>query len=196
MPGYNHNTEIYQMLHKTVTYTASNQVEGAYLEFGVGKSFIMAHKLLRGTRPMWGFDSFEGLPEPAGIDNTGKFHKGQFKVDEIAILKAVKQEATIVKGFYENTLRKQYLGLSKAAIVHIDCDLYESTKLVLEFIKPLLQEGTVLLFDDYYCFKSNPDKGEALALRESGIVVTEWLKYHIMGHSVIASRAKYIKEGE
>ena len=42
----------------------------------------------------------------------------------------------------------------------IDCDLKESTRLALEFIKPSIQEGTIILFDDYNYFKGNKDKGE------------------------------------
>ena len=42
----------------------------------------------------------------------------------------------------------------------IDCDLKESTKLALEFIKPAIQEGTIILFDDFVFFKGNENKGE------------------------------------
>jgi hypothetical protein len=42
----------------------------------------------------------------------------------------------------------------------IDCDLKEPTKLALEFIKSSIQEGTIILFDDYAFFKGSKDKGE------------------------------------
>ena len=42
----------------------------------------------------------------------------------------------------------------------IDCDLKESTRLALEFIKPSIQEGTIILFDDYVFFKGNENQGE------------------------------------
>ena len=51
-------------------------------------------------------------------------------------------------------------------MVLIDCDLKESTRLALEFIRPSIQEGTIILFDDYVFFKGNVDKGEYGAFNE------------------------------
>jgi len=51
-------------------------------------------------------------------------------------------------------------------MIHIDCDLYESAKTVLSFITPIVQEGTIIMFDDWYQFRGNPDKGEQRAFRE------------------------------
>jgi len=53
-----------------------------------------------------------------------------------------------------------------AAVVHIDCDLYESTKTVLDALTPTLQDGTVVLFDDWFHYRGNPNKGEARAFHE------------------------------
>jgi len=58
------------------------------------------------------------------------------------------------------------LGLNKARVVMIDCDLKESTFLALEFIKPCLQDGTIILFDDFHSFKGNINKGEYGAFEE------------------------------
>ena len=56
--------------------------------------------------------------------------------------------------------------MPKAGIVHIDVDVYSSTLEVLEFIKPLMVLGTVLLFDDWYCFNPRESKGEKRAFEE------------------------------
>ena len=61
------------------------------------------------------------------------------------------------------------LDLGKAAIVMIDCDLYSSTKEVLKFITPLLVDGSILIFDDWYAYKGSPFKGERRA-------TSEWLE--------------------
>ena len=55
---------------------------------------------------------------------------------------------------------------NKAALIHIDSDLYESCKTVLAHIEPLIQDGTVIMFDEWFAFKGNPNKGEARAFRE------------------------------
>lgn len=60
------------------------------------------------------------------------------------------------------SLRKQQLFL-------IDCDLYESTVPVLNFITDYLQNGTIFTFDDWYCFRGDPQRGEWRAFKE-------WLK--------------------
>jgi hypothetical protein len=36
------------------------------------------------------------------------------------------------------------------AFLHVDCDLYSATKTVLEQVAPLLVEGTVIVFDEYF----------------------------------------------
>ena len=41
------------------------------------------------------------------------------------------------------------LGLARAAIVMIDCDLYESTVTVLAFLTPLVAQGTIIIFHDW-----------------------------------------------
>ena len=54
----------------------------------------------------------------------------------------------------------------KAAIVWIDCDLYESTVPVLDFIVPFVQTGTIFCFDDWFSFAGHFMKGEIRATRE------------------------------
>lgn len=74
-----------------------------------------------------------------------------------------------VKGFFDVSLTKQLkerLLPTKAAVIYIDCDLYASTVPVLDWIVDFLQVGTVVVFDDWYCFHGNPQRGEQLAWRE------------------------------
>ena len=54
----------------------------------------------------------------------------------------------------------------RAAIIYIDCDLYESTRDVLNFIKHFVQDGTIICFDDYYNYRGRADMGEQRALAE------------------------------
>jgi hypothetical protein len=48
----------------------------------------------------------------------------------------------------------------------IDCDLYSSTKPVLEFITNLIDNGTILIFDDWFSYKGSPNHGEQKACNE------------------------------
>ena len=57
-------------------------------------------------------------------------------------------------------------NIEKARVILIDCDLKEPTQYALNFIKPSLQEGTIILFDKYICFKGSKVKGEYSAFND------------------------------
>ena len=82
------------------------------------------------------------------------------------------KKVIIVEGGYHKVLTKELqrkLPLKKASVIYIDCDLYESTVSVLNFIIPYITTGTIIAFDDWYSFKNDPNKGEQRAFYE-------WLK--------------------
>jgi len=51
-------------------------------------------------------------------------------------------------------------------VAWIDCDLYDSTVPVLEYLAPRLTVGSVVVFDDWRCYRNHPDFGEQRACRE------------------------------
>jgi hypothetical protein len=183
---YNNNLrqkQKYIFFQQAYDYLSANFIQGDYYEFGChkGRTFRMslseARKKNFNSMKFYAFDSFEGLPEPKGIDRSSAFFKGglatsldQFK--EIMFLHNVYvDKIKQIKGFFENTLtkelQKEFIKIgSKISLVYIDCDLYESTVPVLNFIKPLLQEGSIVCFDDWNLFKGNPNKGEKKAFKE------------------------------
>ena len=78
--------------------------------------------------------------------------------------------------------------MPRVGIVHIDVDLYSSSVEVLEFIKPLIVTGSILMFDDWYCFPAGKAKGERLALEEfllnnEAFTIEEWKNYSTFGKS-------------
>jgi len=75
----------------------------------------------------------------------------------------------IVPGFYEDSLTqavKDTYQLTAASIVMVDCDLYSSAKSVLDFITPLVVDGSIIIFSDWFAFKGNPNRGEQRACSE------------------------------
>jgi O-methyltransferase len=158
----------------------SMQLRGDYLEFGVyaGTSFILAassaakHGL--GTMRYFAFDSFEGLPEAeGGIFNRGDFCRSEQDFTRMITKAGVPLDKVVkVKGWYHQSLTKdikEKYRLDRAAIVHIDCDLYSSTRDVLSFLQDIVQIGTILIFDDWHVFhneKRSQDLGEEKAFRE------------------------------
>jgi O-methyltransferase len=154
-------------------------INGYYFEFGCHSGSTMK-MTWRHSRHLFdwiyvGFDSFEGLPEVEGIDKLEIFQKGKMSTSEPDFVAAVmaagmpRDRLRTVKGFYDRTLTPDLaasLAPKKAAVIYIDCDLYASTRPVLEFIRDFLQEGTVTVFDDWFCYRGRRDRGEQLAFRE------------------------------
>lgn len=116
-----------------------------FLEFGVfeGSTINFCSSLIPEAK-FYGFDSFEGLPETSGV-----WVKGEFDVKEK--LPKVNKNVSLIKGYFNETLPK-FLGehKEKAAFIHIDCDLYSSTKTIFDNIYDRIVPNTVIQFDEYY----------------------------------------------
>ncbi len=175
----------YLAIKKAMLITAQDKTLGSYLEFGVftGSTFNYAMKVNRRIEGLGygdsncefiGFDSFNGFGQVKEGDKHPYFIDSIFSVNEKKVLKnikkiAKKQKYRIIKGFFQDTIQNKTtndFNIDKARIVMIDCDLKESTRLALEFIKPAIQEGTIILFDDYVFFKGSEEKGECGAFNE------------------------------
>jgi hypothetical protein len=150
-----------------------------YFEFGChsGRTFSAAINASKYVNldlfKAFAFDSFEGLPE-TNQELDGYFETGTFRTSKKEFLSIIKSktgveldENHIVQGFYENSLTEELQkNLPKIGVVHIDVDLYSSTIEVLNFISPLLVNGSIILFDDWYCFPPGILQGEKRAFHE------------------------------
>jgi len=124
---------------------------------------------------MWAFDSFEGLPQAKNAEDVHpRWSKGNLcmslaEFDRTCAFRGVPRTAyTTVPGFYEQSLAPCSVGPrpTKIRLAYIDCDMYSSTKAVLQFLMPRLQHGMILAFDDYYCYSADLPSGERLAAAE------------------------------
>ena len=106
-----------------------------------------------------GFDSFEGFPEPDVEDALPNrtYHartlKGVFRdaeynelVRKIRLL-GYSNNIRLVKGYFEDTLCR-YRGM-RFALVHLDCDLYQSYMTCLKFFYSRVVAGGYIVFDEY-----------------------------------------------
>ncbi|MGH3765735.1 MAG: class I SAM-dependent methyltransferase [Pseudonocardiaceae bacterium] len=119
-------------------------VDGMALEFGVatGRTLTVI-AAARENKQVFGFDSFEGLPE----DWRTNIPAGTFKPDALPDIPG----AELVVGLFEDTLPRFLASHAESvAFVHLDADLYSSTATVFEHVGPRLQPGSVILFDEYF----------------------------------------------
>ncbi|MDU0290016.1 class I SAM-dependent methyltransferase [Saccharothrix longispora] len=134
--------------HATLTHAVSLvEGPGMALEFGVytGTTLKMIAAALADNQ-VYGFDSFVGLPEAW---RTG-FDAGAFGVEELPDVPG----AELVAGWFDETLpgfMAEHPG--EVAFLHVDCDLYSSTKTVLDLVGPRLRRGSVVLFDEYFNYQ-------------------------------------------
>mgnify|MGYP002877009257 FL=1 len=122
------------------------------------------------------FDSFDGLPELTEEDKYSEdFAKGQFKSSQKSLLDFARksnlplERIRIHKGWFENTCNFEYFKknkLKKASIIWLDCDLYSSANSCFQIISYLLQDGTVLIIDDWFSSKGSPFHGVQKAFFE------------------------------
>jgi hypothetical protein len=140
------------------------EIEGDIVECGIGwgKTFCILACLAKREgkdRLVWGFDSFEGFPNPTPEDASPRNpRKGEWKVinmnDIYRILYEagldgdfIKSNIKIEKGFFEDSLKG--VKIQKIALLHLDVDLYKSYKECLEHLFPKVSRGGIVLFDEY-----------------------------------------------
>lgn len=122
--------------------------DGLVLEFGVaGGASIRTLAGFVPARTVFGFDSFEGLPE----DWLHSYPKGSFSTG--GRVPEVPPNVEILKGLFQETL-EPFLDTHQSPVsyVHLDCDLYSSTRFVLDVLErhQRFVKGSVVQFDDFY----------------------------------------------
>jgi Macrocin-O-methyltransferase (TylF) len=120
------------------------EIPGLCCEFGVYRGETLDFIASLVGREVHGFDSFEGLPE----DWKQGHEKGTFALTS---LPEVRTNVRLHKGWFEDTIpafREQHP--EQIAFLHLDADLYSSTKTVFELLGDRIVAGTVIAFDEFF----------------------------------------------
>jgi hypothetical protein len=184
-----HNLEKAHAIKKIFWHLNVDQLDGCYIEFGVAhghsmrsaeiaertsKSKVIGVK--RAPRNLFGFDTFEGFVSHAADDKhpvwegtmyTAPISKIEDRFRNSRNVHFIKMDARKLVGIDGNTLSAKEFGVTnKAALILFDMDLYEPTLSALRWSRQLLQTGTFLLFDEFFAFGGDLNKGESRALNE------------------------------
>lgn len=157
------HVNVFRVRQDTLRFAVDRvQNEGLFLEFGVnaGQTINQIGKQ-RPDAEVYGFDSFEGLPEDWG--GTGLV-AGRF--DQGGNLPKVPDNVKLVKGWFNETVpvwKKEHTG--KIAFCHVDCDLYSSTVTIFTELEERFEKGTIIVFDEYFGY-SDWRNGEHKAFLE------------------------------
>lgn len=146
-------------------------LQGAFVEMGVargGCAALIAEVARRHGcgRPIWLFDSFEGLPEPSAKDfdkagqRTGEHIRSLDRGSCLGTYEEVHRllfddkgfdpkKVFMVKGWFQDTLPDYAQQIGPIALLRIDADWYESTKCSLENLFDQVVRGGFVIIDDY-----------------------------------------------
>ena len=223
-PRHVRRRRIYEALSQGVQYVFNNGVEGDIAEFGTASGFsaytiaramaiyrhIYAKRITQFSMPpktLHLFDSFHGLPRPrAAVDlaspyvQAGVWQEGTYQVlteEELVALCASAYDADKVltyAGWFAETLER-IQPQTKFAMLHLDCDLYQSSIEVLEhvFAENRIADGCVVFFDDWNTNRCSPLLGQRRAWRETldkhRVKFSDCGDYAVLGHKFVVHAA-------
>ena len=149
-----------------------------FYEFGVWNGISFQY-LINSFKKGFGFDTFTGLPEP-WHDNQPKGAYSSFgKVPKI-------KGGEFIVGNFDDTLPKFFSKKRPlASLINFDADLYSSTLCALNYSNKVIDEKSILVFDEFIMHK-NWEKDEYKALNEfcSNLDIS----YEVIAISLITSQ--------
>ena len=194
--GYDFYTEHHRARYQALTshshFLHQENIPGDVVEFGTGYGttavFLAAAMAdaslaaiapwaasqIRQTRKLFLFDSFEGLPAITNkLDIEAGWKQGLFRDKSEQELRSMTEkyltpERIIIQAGWFNKTLPSIPPNVKFSLIHIDCDIYESTIEVLEYLfaHRHVSNGCAIFFDDWNCGNGSPDLGERRAWRE------------------------------
>ena len=154
------NINMYPLTYVFETMKVVHKPDTLWLEFGVatGKSINYISRFT--TDKVYGFDSFEGLPEKwrDGYDKGAFNQNGNFP--------KVNSNVELIKGWFNETL-VDFIQThnKKVSFIHVDADLYSSTKYIFDVLKEYIDTDCIIIFDELVNYPGFED-GELKAFYE------------------------------
>lgn len=150
---------------------------GVFVECGTWKggsslAMLLAQREFFGEvkKPVYLLDSFEGLPPVDEIDGNSArawqenkespeyFDNCTASIEDVIVMlnkfDFVEGDYHIIKGWFENTVPvlSEKIKDEKIALLRLDGDWYESTKVCLDHLMPIIEPGSIVIIDDYFAW--------------------------------------------
>jgi hypothetical protein len=168
-----------KLLWKLCKQALKNEIPGDFVECGVwrgGSAGLMGLALQRfdksSTRNLHLFDSFEGLPQPSINDGAiaAEYSGGVNSGELVSVFECVaglsdvqhfifkqlnltENRMRFHKGWFQDTLPNLGDKPENIALLRLDGDWYESTKVCLEHLYDRVPKGGIIILDDYFCWE-------------------------------------------
>jgi O-methyltransferase len=214
---------VFEALTMGVEYAYASAVPGHVAEFGTmsGATATTLANAMRdgdqryrlseqshgiGERSLYLFDSFQGFPQTSNPVDAASPHvatnvwgpgvaRGLTAAELHDACSAIlgRDRVKVTPGWFNETL-PGFTSDLRFAVVSVDCDLYESTASVLEYLlgRQTYSDGCVVFFDDWYCNRGSPEFGEQKAWADYtaryNIRFTDWGPYSVVGRKFILHR--------
>ena len=164
-------------LTKVIKYIFKNKIDGDFVECGVwqGGNLILMKRLMdfyKEKRNIYGYDTFEGMTEPNEFDTdinnkkASNLMSNQNKIENSGseniwcysgietVEKNFKKHTDgsnlkLIKGDVCVTLKNNKNLPHKISLLRLDTDFYDSTKIELETLFPLVEKNGIIIIDDY-----------------------------------------------
>jgi O-methyltransferase len=153
VPHFTSIPDLYRFLYQQSFDSGGFAKPLTYLEFGVycGESMRRWSGLDPNAESrFFGFDSFDGLPEPWKLGWGKTLDRGHFSTrgESPSIGDS---RVSFVKGLFQDTLPffLKTFHPQGQLVVHCDADLYTSTLYVLSHLDPFLLPGSLVVFDEF-----------------------------------------------
>jgi O-methyltransferase len=171
-------------------WSLAKQVEslnGSIIEVGVwrgGSAGVLAKAAPR--KRILLADTFSGVVKAETSDT--EYVGGEHADTSVAVVTALMRKlgvanTTILEGIFPDDTGDRCD--EKIALLHCDVDVYESARAVVEFVKPRLVPGAIIVFDDFGFYGCEGVTRLVHELTSSA----EWLMFHnLNGHAVLVKR--------
>lgn len=131
--------------------------DGVWCEFGVFRGVTINHISSMTNNIVYGFDSFEGLPDNWDVGNGSNKEKGFYSYTDYAkenkipsTIPQVNENVRLYKGWFNETVPKFKEEITEPiTFIHMDCDIYSSTIEVLNILGTRIKNNTIIVFDEF-----------------------------------------------